>query len=240
VLIPGIDALNHARAQPVSWVVTSSPSPVSASAAPAVISLVTHNASNPGSEIFNNYGAKPNSELLLGYGFTLPANPDDTIVLKIGGARDTTTTTTTAAAAAAVAHARHEVGREAHGAAAVWGAIMDAVKAENEEDPEEEGSEAPEWQIILDSADMLRSMTESLLGRLPSPPQARTVPEYQAGTIKLRGDVVEMIGHYVSGQREVLQDLLQYADDREMDGVAVARREGIVIQLDGGDDDLLE
>jgi hypothetical protein len=103
------------------------------------ISLVTHNASNPGSEIFNNYGAKPNSELLLGYGFTLPANPDDTIVLKIGGARDTTTTTAAAAAAAAVAHARHEVGREAHGAAAVWGAIMDAVKAENEEDHEQEG-----------------------------------------------------------------------------------------------------
>jgi hypothetical protein len=230
VLIPGIDALNHARAQPVSWVVTSSP--VSASA-PAAISLVTHNASNLGSEIFNNYGAKPNSELLLGYGFTLPANPDDTIVLKIGGTRDT------AAVAATAAHARYEVGREAHGAAAVWRAIMDAVKAGNEEDHDEEGSETPEWQTILDSADMLRSMTESLLERLPGPPQA-TVPEYEAGTIKFRGDVVEMIGHYVSGQREVLQDLLQYADDREMGGVTVARQEGIVIQLEGVDDDLSE
>jgi len=238
VLIPGIDALNHAHAQPVSWVVPSSPVSASASA-PAAISLVTHDASNPGSEIFNNYGPKPNSELLLGYGFTLPANPDDTILLKIGGARDTTTAA--AAAAAAAAHARYEVGREAHGAAAVWGAIMDAVKAENEEDhEEEEGSEAPEWQTILDSADMLRSMTESLLGRLPSPPQARTVPEYEADTITLRGDVVQMIGHYVSGQREVLQDLLQYADDREMGGVAVARQEGIVIQLEGGDEDVSE
>jgi len=229
VLIPGVDALNHARAQPVSWVVTSS-----SASAPAAISLVTHNASNPGSEIFNNYGAKPNSELLLGYGFTLPANPDDTILLKIGGARDPTTTAATAAAAAAAAAARvrYEVGREAHGAAAVWGAIMDAVKAENGEDDEED-SEAPEWQIILDSADMLRSMTESLLGRLP-----RAVPvSVEAGTIKLRGDVVNMIGHYVSGQREVLQDLLRYAYDREMGGVAVARQEGIVIQLEGGGDD---
>jgi hypothetical protein len=241
VLIPGIDALNHARAQPVSWVVTSS---AASASAPAVISLVTHNASNPGSEIFNNYGAKPNSELLLGYGFTLPANPEDTILLKIGMTPDTTTTTTAAAAAVATAAAaarapRYEVGREAHGAAAVWGAIMDAVTAKNEEYYEEGSEAAPEWQIILDSADMLRSMTESLLERLPSPqPQAVAVPESEAGTtIKLRGDIVEMIGHYVSGQWGVLQDLLQYANDREMDGVAVARQEGIVIEMEGADDD---
>ena len=94
---------------------------------------MTHNASNPGSEIFNNYGAKPNSELLLGYVFSLPANPDDTILLKIGRTRNTTT-----AVAAAAAHAPHEVGRQAHSADAVLDAIMDAVKAE------EEGSEAPE------------------------------------------------------------------------------------------------
>jgi hypothetical protein len=51
-----------------------------------------------------------------------------------------------------------------------------------------------------------------------------------------------MIDHYVSGQLEVLQDLLQYADDREMGGVgvAVAQQEGIEIQLGGGDDDLSE
>ena len=87
---------------------------------------------------------------------------------------------------------------------------------------------------------MLRSMTELLLGRLPSLPQARTVHEYKAGTIKLRGDVIEMIGHYASEQREVLQDLLQYADDCEMGGVAVARQEGIVIQLGEDDEDLSE
>ncbi len=247
VLIPGVDALNHARAQPVSWIVTSS----DASASVHAISLVTHSASNRGSEIFNNYGAKPNSELLLGYGFTLPANPEDTIVLKIGGARGSTTsaassdaavnTAAPAGAAQAAARACYEVGRGAHGAAAVWGAIMDAVNAENEEgegeDDEGEDSEVPEWQNILDRADMLRSMTESLRGRLPSPPAGRmVVPDSEAGTLQLRGDVVDMIGHYVSGQREVLQDLLQYADDREIDGVAVAQQEGIVIQLEGGYD----
>lgn len=234
VLIPGVDALNHARAQPVSWVVTSPTSAqhgnTSTSTSTSSISLVTHNASSAGTEIFNNYGAKPNSELLLGYGFTLPANPDDTIVLKIGGTRDTTTNTNAAAAAATA----HEVGREARGAAAVWGAIVDAVRAEEEEGEEE----TPEWQIILDSADMLRSMTKSLLARLPTPPTTTEVPGPEEPRA-LRGDVEEMIRHYVSGQREVLQGLLQYADDREMGGVAVARHEGIVIELDeGGDDDL--
>jgi len=225
VLIPGVDALNHARAQPVSWLVTR-PSPASSSSSfpdshGNTISLVIHSASKAGAEIFNNYGVKPNSELLLGYGFTLPANPDDTIVLKIGGS-----------GAVDDPAARHEVGRSARGAETVWAAVVDAVRAQEadmEEEDEEMVEEVSEWQVILDSADMLRSMTESLLARLPT--ASGSIPEL-VGT--LRGDVAEMIGHYVSGQREVLQDLLQYANDRERDGVAMARREGVVIQS-GGD-----
>jgi len=230
VLIPGIDALNHARAQPVSWVVTCPPTVTSSSSSPSIvdasragISLVTHNASKAGAEIFNNYGAKPNSELLLGYGFTLPANPDDTIVLKIGGLGGSSGPTAQ----------QHEVSRGARGATAVWDVIMEAVKKaqgnEGGEDEEEEGEEVPEWQLVLDCADMLRSMTESLLARLPG----GVVPGSE-GPGALRGDVVPMIGHYVSGQREVLQDLLQYANDREMGGVALARRGGVVIQVEGG------
>ena len=159
-------------------------------------------------------------------------------MLKIGGTRDSPSTSTDAPAA--TAHAGYEVGREARGATAVWDAIVDAVNAAEEGEGEEE--EAPEWQTILDSADMLRSMTESLLGRLPSPVPRPVPPEVPGpravGT--LRGDVVEMIRHYVSGQREVLQDLLQYAEDREMDGVAMARQEGIVIELQGEGDDVSE
>jgi hypothetical protein len=226
VLIPGIDALNHARAQPVSWVVTcpptSSPSISTVDSSQAGISLVTHAATRAGAEIFNNYGAKPNSELLLGYGFTLPANPDDTIVLKIGGLGGSGTSGATAP---------HEVGRGARGAAAVWGAIVEAVKkAEGNEEEEE----VPEWQLVLDCADMLRSMTESLLARLPASGGVVPVSEVPDG---LRGDVVQTIGHYVSGQREVLQELIQYANDREMGGVALARSEGVVIQVEGGGED---
>jgi len=64
---------------------------------------------------------------------------------------------------------------------------------------------------------------------LPTGSGSVTVPELGSS---LRGDVAEMIGHYVSGQREVLQDLLQYANDREMDGVVMARRE-VMIQSGG-------
>ena len=49
------------------------------------ISLVIETATPCGGELLNNYGPKPNAELILGYGFSLPDNPDDTIVLKIGG-----------------------------------------------------------------------------------------------------------------------------------------------------------
>lgn len=45
---------------------------------------VTESASTRGSEVFNNYGAKSNDELLLGYGFVLPGNPEDFVSLKMG------------------------------------------------------------------------------------------------------------------------------------------------------------
>lgn len=37
-----------------------------------------------GEEVFNNYGAKPNDELLLGYGFLLEDNPEDFVSVKLG------------------------------------------------------------------------------------------------------------------------------------------------------------
>jgi len=208
VLIPGVDSLNHARAQPVSWVVSNTPSAApSTTELQGTISLVARTAVDGGAEIFNNYGAKPNSELLLGYGFTLPDNPDDTIVLKIGGGAGDDVP-------------RREVGRGGRGADSVWDAIVEALRAQ-----EDDGEEVPEWQTVLDGADMLRSMTEALLARLPSVPVSSP----------LRTDVADMIGHYVSGQHEVLQDLVEYANRRETDGVSMARCEGVVVQLEGDD-----
>ncbi|KAH9016059.1 hypothetical protein EDB84DRAFT_1632855, partial [Lactarius hengduanensis] len=82
-------------------------------------------------------------------GFTLPDNPDDTIVLKIGGGAGDDTT-------------RHEVGRGAR-AQTACGAPYGGPEGT-------EDGDAPEWQTVLDAADMLRSMTEALLARLPNVP----------------------------------------------------------------------
>lgn len=48
------------------------------------MNFITNAAIPASSEIFNNYGPKPNEELLHGYAFTLPSNPDDTLGLKLG------------------------------------------------------------------------------------------------------------------------------------------------------------
>jgi hypothetical protein len=108
--------------------------------------------------------------------------------------------------------------------------VKEAQGNEEGEDGEEE--EVPEWQLVLDCADMLRSMTESLLARLPGGVVSGSeVPG------ALRGDVAQVIGQYVSGQREVLQELIQYAHDREMGGIVLAQGEGVVIQVEGGGED---
>ncbi|KAK0242995.1 SET domain protein [Armillaria nabsnona] len=129
VLLPGVDALNHTRAHPVSWVVTDAEN----------ISLVIHTSASAGEELFNNYGAKPNSEFILGYGFSLPNNPDDTILLKIGDKK-------------------WEVGREAKGADQVWDAFLSFVS----QNPE------PDYEDYLEAAAALDDAVQQLIERLPA------------------------------------------------------------------------
>jgi hypothetical protein len=49
------------------------------------ISLVSSRPLDSYIQVFNNYGPKPNEELLLGYGFVLDPNPDDVVPLRLGG-----------------------------------------------------------------------------------------------------------------------------------------------------------
>ncbi|KAF8076675.1 SET domain protein [Lyophyllum atratum] len=150
VLLPGIDALNHARGQPVSWVVSYPKSTNNASETPS-ISLVLHNPSSQGQELVNNYGAKPNSELILGYGFSLPQNPDDTIVLKIGG----------------IDGKKWEVGRSARGVDGLWNEVLRSIQ----QDPES----TPNYEDQLDAAGALLDMLQALLDRLPSDREGQRV-----------------------------------------------------------------
>ncbi|RDB19824.1 Ribosomal lysine N-methyltransferase set10 [Hypsizygus marmoreus] len=143
VLLPGIDSLNHARGQPVSWVVSYPDATVADKESPS-IALVLHTPATRGQELLNNYGAKPNSELILGYGFSLSNNPDDTIVLKVGG----------------INGKKWEVGRSARGADGLWDEIVHSIK----HDPES----PPNYEDHLDAAGALLDMIQTMLDRLPS------------------------------------------------------------------------
>ncbi|KAF8663378.1 hypothetical protein AX16_000953 [Volvariella volvacea WC 439] len=201
VLIPGVDALNHARGEPVSWsVIYPDGSPERHPKRP-YIALVHHNPVRSGQEIFNNYGAKPNSELILGYGFALPHNPEDTIVLKIGGIAD---------------GQKWEVGRNAANAEGLWNEILTTVS-----DPA-----YAEYENMLDSAGMLTEMVQTQLDRLPQESELDVPPD------GVHPEVVTMLHHYLKGQREILEDVMQFASTKEQAAVELARSQGIDVVLD--------
>ncbi|KAK3317182.1 hypothetical protein B0T19DRAFT_434415 [Cercophora scortea] len=67
ILQPLFDIPNHSMTAKYTWDVASDP---------ACCQLVCGDAYRPGDQIYNNYGLKTNSELLLGYGFILPKTKD--------------------------------------------------------------------------------------------------------------------------------------------------------------------
>ncbi|KEI38998.1 uncharacterized protein L969DRAFT_88387 [Mixia osmundae IAM 14324] len=78
VLFPGVDAFNHQQARKVTWQTSS---------ASGRFNLVQDEPTAAGQQVFNNYGPKSNEEFLLGYGFIIPNNPDDHMVLKLAPPR---------------------------------------------------------------------------------------------------------------------------------------------------------
>lgn len=63
VLMPVLDIGNHDPRARVEW---------DAESEPGAVRFVTRDRYAPGEQVCNNYGAKTNSELLLGYGFVIP------------------------------------------------------------------------------------------------------------------------------------------------------------------------
>jgi len=187
VLFPGVDSLNHARGRPVSWVVDPLPliDPSGGLGQQLGLSLVIHSRARPGEELLNNYGAKPNSELILGYGFSLECNPDDTIVLGIGGGPMGSTPSPED-------KKRWEVGRNARGVEGVWHHVLDVVSSASR--PEAEEPAATKFENQLDAAGTLMEMCQSYLGRLPQIPD---VPDVLAPEV--RREVLTMFSHYIEG-----------------------------------------
>ncbi|KAG0638467.1 hypothetical protein HOY80DRAFT_967431 [Tuber brumale] len=71
ILFPLIDSLNHYPVTKITW----QPSDTS-------LRIISGAGVSAGAEVYNNYGPKPNEELLMGYGFTLLQNPFDSVLLK--------------------------------------------------------------------------------------------------------------------------------------------------------------
>ncbi|KAG7097316.1 hypothetical protein E1B28_004677 [Marasmius oreades] len=200
ILLPGIDSINHARGKPVSWVVTypnhESPS------TPPTISLKIHYPVSAGDEIFNNYGVKPNSELVLGYGFSISENPDDTILLKVGGG--------------GVHAKRWEVGRQARGADGLWAEILSFI-SENED---------ATYEDHLDASAMLTDMVDRLTSQLPPLKNKSFDPN------TVRPEVVKMYHDYIEGQRDILDALIKFAEAKKQAAVEWAAEEGVELVFD--------
>lgn len=73
-MIPGLDSFNHRRGEPVTWEYRND-----------TTCLFVRTEITPNAQIFNNYGAKSNEELLASYGFVQPSGPDDVLVLALRG-----------------------------------------------------------------------------------------------------------------------------------------------------------
>lgn len=72
VLFPVLDVPNHDHSAHVDW-----------SFNPGRFSLAINQPVTQGSQVYNNYGSKGNDELFLGYGFCIPDNPNDRILLTL-------------------------------------------------------------------------------------------------------------------------------------------------------------
>jgi hypothetical protein len=72
VLLPMLDILNHWPVTPVEWQARSS-----------FVGLQVLDTYRPGEELCNNYGPKDNEGLLLSYGFVIPENQFDHVVIAL-------------------------------------------------------------------------------------------------------------------------------------------------------------
>ncbi len=189
VLLPVLDCLNHTRGHPVTWQVTSSPLTTPTNGANHMnrsslhIALVLRSTTPAKSEVFNNYGPKPNSELLLGYGFVIPSNPEDTIVLKLGGSEK-----------------RHEIGRDVASSAQggsmdeLWKEVENMVLSSGEDDASVTSLEGG-WEVTLEVCEALEDM---LIRKMEALPDAEAIAGITVHSI--RPDVRDLIAEYVQGE----------------------------------------
>lgn len=149
ILLPGVDTLNHSRGQPVSWCTSYPEGSTEERDDLATISIISRTTTLPGEEVFNNYGLKANDELILGYGFSLPQNPDDKITLQLGGSPN-----------------KWVIGRHGSGAEGLWNEVRQLVA----EDLDQQG-----YERDLEAAQLLLEMIQKKYELLPEFPHEEDI-----------------------------------------------------------------
>jgi hypothetical protein len=188
MLVPLVDALNHARGTPISWSIdkqeedTGVPSQVTKKS----LSLVSHQHTGPFEEMFNNYGAKPNDEFLLGYGFTLPNNPEDVLLLKLPGSERNFRIIRAALGLGEAQAVWHEIGRRLQEGFATDEDDLDIAFAE----------------LQLEIGQLLPEMLRDLKAKLP------LAAAFDPSLPGIRPEVREMVWNYVDGMLLLLLLLL--------------------------------
>ncbi|KAI9571841.1 hypothetical protein HD554DRAFT_2069851 [Boletus coccyginus] len=192
VLIPGVDLLNHKRGQPVSWIVSCQDTAQDHdTTSPNTVSIVVHPTSDPDSD------SPGRSIFILGYGFSLPDNPDDTIALQIGGSELTS---------------QKWVG--------LWFDVQSMIVDEESEYAFEDD---------LETAAVLSDMVRTKLDGM------RTVADVRRSD-DVRPMVRVMLEHYIAGQREILEGVLEFLDEKRKAAIETAREQGIDLVFDDDDD----
>ncbi|KGB77599.1 cytoplasmic protein [Cryptococcus deuterogattii 99/473] len=226
VLLPGVDIFNHARGQPILWLSSMVSTPNAPQGVPS-ISLVSSSVCEAGSQLFNNYGAKPNEELLLGYGFVLNSNPDDIVNLRLGTASLPEHINEKLQSKGLDARERFELRRNGEvdkRLLEIMRVLLGGGNEENELDDDDEHAlhekEEREMQLELDVLGMLGGMLEDKLEKL------RTGSKIEV--VDARAEVRRMCAVYRQGQMDILNAALDKLSDR------IERIEGLMDEGMGG------
>ncbi|KAL7410742.1 hypothetical protein BDY24DRAFT_399189 [Mrakia frigida] len=231
ILLPGIDILNHLPLHPVSWI--SSPLPSSSSTTNSSSGIISVHLPSPtaaSSQIFNNYGAKPNDELLLAYGFVLPSLPYDTspLLLSSNGIPPSVSQELKEGLGVDVGK-RFLVGRD--GVIEVGGELRVGVRwlvADEEEKEvmrrwateEKDGGGTGWWEREVggeNEMNVVELLGEMVGGRLRALRAGGVVEEGKEGEV--REEVMRICGIYRQGQIEILEASEQWLEG-ERDRVA--------------------
>ncbi|WWC58388.1 uncharacterized protein I303_100928 [Kwoniella dejecticola CBS 10117] len=229
VLLPGLDLFNHSRGQPILWL--SSQTSTSTGHTTPSISLVSTQITEKGVQLYNNYGPKSNEELLLGYGFVIPDNPDDVVTLRLGTAQLPPPIIAKLEAKKLDSSRVFELRRDGEvdkSLLEMMRIMLNEHDCHNHDEIDEEDEHAlhqheeQELQLKLDVLGMLGGMLDDKLDKLQS-----SVSEV-AEEGKIRGEIKRMCEIYKQGQIDILNATMDKLSER------IERIEGLLDEGMGG------